>query len=194
MVENPSAAALAAGAAILASVRGGGSGAGDPASVAAQFPAFVSHKVVRAALITQVLDDGCMVVAVDGAPEVKLVFQPGMTARYVPVPGDRWLFYPYGYEALSPEAVFRDGYGPEEPEDRVSGAVDASGLGWEHGIALLRNPDGSMTAHGMTEAGAEVSLPIAANEGALYDLRAMISSVWGEVCRRVGVVKPDGDS
>ena len=72
---------------------------------------FQSVKVVQAGEITEVVPAGCYVQEADGTGVLRL-FVDAMTARYMPKPGDFWVVYEDGYQALSPRAAFLSGYVP----------------------------------------------------------------------------------
>jgi hypothetical protein len=69
------------------------------------FRYYRSCKVVKAQAIKEVDRSGCVL---EDATYRK--YQSGMESRYTPVPGDYWLIYADGYEALSPKQAFEDGY------------------------------------------------------------------------------------
>lgn len=73
--------------------------------------AFKSNKRVLAGEITEVTVAGCYVKNADGEAVFR-AFEPNMTARYAPVPGDWWIVYEDGYQALSPRDAFVKGYEP----------------------------------------------------------------------------------
>jgi hypothetical protein len=76
-------------------------------------PRWQSHKIVRAAKIIQVFQDGIMELDVHN-PETGLCacVAPAdkMFARYRPVEGDYYVVYDDGYASISPRAAFEEGY------------------------------------------------------------------------------------
>ena len=72
---------------------------------------FQSVKKVMAGEIAEVVPAGCYVKMLDGS-QTLMIFQDGMTARYVPVPGDFWVQYEDGYQSISPRSAFLAGYVP----------------------------------------------------------------------------------
>jgi hypothetical protein len=69
-----------------------------------------SIKTVHAGEIVEVLEDGCRVRTANETVAL-LKYQPGMTARYIPVAGDFWVIYsPDNYASISPRAQFIGGY------------------------------------------------------------------------------------
>lgn len=74
---------------------------------------YQSHKQVKAAQITEVSP-------VDESKHVKLVLDDGVTfhadgpmyIRYMPVVGDYLVVYEDGYQSISPQKAFEDGYTP----------------------------------------------------------------------------------
>lgn len=71
---------------------------------------YQSVKRVAAGEITEVVPAGCYVTTATG-DGVLLMFEPNMTARYVPKVGDFWVIYPGdGYQSISPREAFLSGY------------------------------------------------------------------------------------
>jgi hypothetical protein len=68
-----------------------------------------SIKRVLAGRITECVPAGCYVEGADGDTILR-IFEPGMTVRYNPVPGDYWIVYEDGYQSISPKGVFESGY------------------------------------------------------------------------------------
>jgi hypothetical protein len=80
-------------------------------SIQSKLPRWQSHKVVNAAKITAVEDDGTMVLnASDNGRAIKVRPAERMFARYRPVPGDYYVIYEDGYASISPAATFESGY------------------------------------------------------------------------------------
>lgn len=71
---------------------------------------YQSFKRVLAGQITEVVEAGCYVKEADGKTAVLRIFPPKMTERYRPVPGDYWVVYDDGYQAISPKSAFEGGY------------------------------------------------------------------------------------
>jgi hypothetical protein len=82
--------------------------AGSPVMNLAPFQCI---KRVTAGEIIEVVAAGCFVKMRDG-DAVLLMFEDGMTSRYMPVVGDFWVRYEDGYQAISPRAAFLKGYVP----------------------------------------------------------------------------------
>jgi hypothetical protein len=69
-----------------------------------------SVKIVKAGEITEVVPAGCYVREADGSSVLR-AYEPKMTERYTPEPGDFWVVYsPDGYQSISPRAAFLGGY------------------------------------------------------------------------------------
>lgn len=168
--------------------------------VAKAFPVFVSHRVVRAALISQVLEDGCMVRAGAEAPEVKLLFQPDMTARYQPQAGDLWIFYADGYQSLSPAEVFRKGYSTKAEADAAADSDDAGdtvpggqgpvtqddgGLAAHQALGIAEQRDGTMVIYSVGDHGMQQTDPMPANSMLLHDVKRTLADLWADVQRRL---------
>ena len=68
-----------------------------------------STKVVRAARIAEPKESGCWVEGASGVHQWR-AYDPGMTARYLPEPGDWWMVYEDGYQSISPKHAFEAGY------------------------------------------------------------------------------------
>ena len=71
--------------------------------------AYQSVKRVAAGEITELALAGCYVKTATG-DWVLLTYQPKMTSRYMPQVGDFWVIYSDGYAAISPRAMFLEGY------------------------------------------------------------------------------------
>jgi hypothetical protein len=70
---------------------------------------YQSIKRVLAGRIREVVEAGCYVEYTDGTAVLR-AYDPNMTARYTPVPGDYWVIYDDGYQSISPRAQFEAGY------------------------------------------------------------------------------------
>lgn len=73
-----------------------------------RFNEYVSHKRVRAGIITAVNPHSLTVMGHSECVEVPIV--AAMTVRYTPVPGDMLVIYADGYSSISPRKAFEDGY------------------------------------------------------------------------------------
>ena len=76
-------------------------------SVSAEMPRYRSHKIVHALEIKAV--DGRRLTFVE-AGFAPIDVDPAMFWRYTPVPGDRYVVYPDGYQSISPAKAFEEGY------------------------------------------------------------------------------------
>jgi len=70
-------------------------------------PQYQSHKKVWALQIDRVEGDTIHFVKQHYAP---VMAKPGMFARYAPVHGDYLVRYEDGYESISPQKAFEEGY------------------------------------------------------------------------------------
>lgn len=79
---------------------------------------YQSIKFVSAGQIIGLYHGGVILGLADGTI-LRRNFLPNMTSRYTPSIGDYWVVYDDGYEALSPQKAFEEGYrvaeAPEEP-------------------------------------------------------------------------------
>jgi hypothetical protein len=78
-------------------------------------PLFQSFKRVWAAAIVSI-DGDDMVLKVTAGHTTVVHAEPGMFARYAPVPGDYYVIYADGYASISPRNAFEDGYRSVEPD------------------------------------------------------------------------------
>ena len=100
---------------------------------------FQSIKRVKAGEITEVVPAGCYVRMQDGTTTL-LTYPEGMTARYMPVPGDFWLLYSDGYQSISPRMPFIEGY--------VSTSTIKDDPNLAKALAEGSNPDGTFPGWG----------------------------------------------
>jgi len=81
---------------------------------------YISHKRVEAARIEGVSDDAMTLTVLADGVSTYIHLTPEMIARYKPQVGDYLVRYARdGYEAISPRAVFEDGYSPVRDGIRI---------------------------------------------------------------------------
>lgn len=86
---------------------------------------YQSVKRVLAGEIDEVVPAGCYVRNADGTSTLRLfVDGDGMTARMQPKPGDYWVIYEDGYQALAPRLAFLEGYLPIEGEAKATNPLE----------------------------------------------------------------------
>lgn len=83
---------------------------------------YQSIKKIHAGRILRVFEDGCIVEMADGNG-ARFLFEPAMTARYMPVEGDYWVVYDDGYQSISPKHAFEPGYVTLAPDETKAPAV-----------------------------------------------------------------------
>lgn len=73
---------------------------------------YLCHKRVKAAQITDVIEDGEIVtILTDDGQKLVTAVDEGIIHRYSPKAGDYLVEYePDGYRSISPKAAFEDGY------------------------------------------------------------------------------------
>ncbi len=108
---------------------------------------YQSSKVVRAGQIVTLFKPpfgaqptGAYVANADGQAVLR-PFLAGMTARYMPQVGDYWVVYEDGYQSISPQQPFVEGYTPLPPAPTdLSGAGNGGGTPGPAGAAVPEQP------------------------------------------------------
>lgn len=82
-----------------------------PATTLPQLPRYRSHKIVRAARIAHVAEDGALILdREDGTDQFVRVMGPEWIQRHLPKAGGFLVEYADGYTSYSPGPAFEDGY------------------------------------------------------------------------------------
>lgn len=169
--------------------------AGPPPSVDAPFggstwPAYVSHKVVRAAQIVAVdrsKDPAVLMVQADddsAIPEVFVPTEPGMANRAEV--GGAAVVYEDGFRSISPQKAFEDGYTLQ-----VEGAADETVTG--SGLHMVTDADGGARLHGMWQGEAVPSVSLPVGHRLIDVFHEMLQALHLEASAAVAEPGPPGD-